>query len=141
MGELRVPPALCWQRLVLQGLLRKEEPVKPVLAATPGLLAAHGPLNRDPASPHSGADVAHVLGNTQAPAWPAACLQPCAAKAPRPMPASSSAGAQEPEGRPQTLTPAGAAMERALLAVSRALVAAAPDLDALDARHASHLDA
>jgi hypothetical protein len=38
-------------------------------------------------------------------------------------------------GRPQSLTPFGAALERALLLVSDRLAAAAPELDALDARH------
>ena len=49
---------------------------------------------------------------------------------------SGSASADEAGARPQTLTPSGAVMERALLAVSRALIDAEHELDALDARRA-----
>ncbi|CAL8469949.1 g9491 [Coccomyxa elongata] len=69
---------------------------------------------------------------TQAPAWPAPQGELALHKAPVPLPRSCEDG--EGSGRPQALTPFGKVMERALLAVCDALIAAAPKLDDLDSR-------
>ena len=69
----------------------------------------------------------------QAPAWPASQGELPAEKALVPLPRGPEGG--ECSGRPESLTPFGEALERALLAVCDAVIAAAPELDALDSRH------
>ncbi len=70
--------------------------------------------------------------DVQAPAWPAPQGEIAVDKVPLPLLESCQDG--ESSGRPQTLTPFGQTMERALLAVCDALTAAAPGLDDLDSR-------
>ena len=62
-------------------------------------------------------------------------------KPPVPLPPGTEAA--ERQSRPGTLTPFGAGMERALLAVTRSLIEAAPELDELDSRQSplSHAQA
>ena len=69
----------------------------------------------------------------QVPAWPAPQGELAADKAPVPLPRGMDG--EGCGGRPQSLTPFGEALERALLAVCDALIAAAPELDILDSRH------
>lgn len=69
----------------------------------------------------------------QAPAWPAPQGELDADKAPLPLPRGPDG--ELSSGRPKSLTPFGAALERALLAVCEAVIVAAPGLDALDSRH------
>lgn len=74
----------------------------------------------------------------QAPAWPPPQGELALDKAPVPLPKNCEDG--ESSGRPQSLTPFGTSMERALLAVCEALIAAAPRLDDLDSRRVALRD-
>lgn len=78
-----------------------------------------------------------MLATLQAPSWPINQGPLMPEKAPVPLPEAPHE--EQESGRPQSLTPAGARLERVLLAVADALVAAAPDLDALDSRQPSNL--
>lgn len=80
-------------------------------------------------------DAALLDAATAAPAWPAAASGPVAAgatKPPRPLPASPAADALAAARRPAVLTAGGAALEAAVAAACRALIAAEPDLTRWD---------
>ncbi|KAK9915864.1 hypothetical protein WJX75_005396 [Coccomyxa subellipsoidea] len=78
------------------------------------------------------ARIAALDAPTQAPAWPAPQGELDADKAPLPLPKGPDG--ELSSGRPESLTPFGAVLERALLAVCEAVIVAAPELDALDSR-------
>ena len=74
----------------------------------------------------------HGRGLLQAPAWPR--CQGAHLPHKRPVALPSHRADEEPMQRPARLSALGARMERALAAVCSALIDAAPELDALDAK-------
>ena len=71
-------------------------------------------------------------GSLQAPAWPRG--QGAHLPHKRPVPLPGHRADEQHTQRPARLSAAGARMERALAAVCSALIDAAPELDALDAK-------